>query len=173
MAGTDIKTITNANLYLNGTSFLGKAAEVTLPDVKATYADHPALGLFGKVEFPTGMDKLEATIKMNGLYPELIKLAANPFASVEIMVRAVQETFDGNGRSKQSPVLANLVGTFKSNPGGGFKQHEKVDASYTLSITACNLEIDGAQLFNVDALANIWTVDGVDLLADYRAALGI
>ena len=111
---TNIQRITNANLYLNGGSFLGKAQEVTLPDIKAIMTTHPALGMAGQLEFPSGLDKLESTIKMNGLYPEIAKLAAHPFATVPVMGRASQGTFDGTrgaeerrggerGRSRGSP----------------------------------------------------------------------
>lgn len=170
---TTIKKITDANVYLDGTSFLGKAQEVSLPDLKFQMSAHNALGMFGKIELPSGLEALEATIKMNGIYAEFQKLLADPYTSRTLVVYANQETWTGGGRTAQEQVVITMVGTSKSTPLGSFKQHEPADASGVFAITAAKLEIAGATIFDVDVLNNIFKVNGVDLLADYRANLAL
>ena len=53
MAGKiEINRITNANIYVNGNSLLGRAEEIKLPDVSAIMQEHKALGMVGKIEPP-------------------------------------------------------------------------------------------------------------------------
>ncbi|WP_027809960.1 phage major tail tube protein, partial [Burkholderia cenocepacia] len=60
MAGKiEINRITNANIYVNGNSLLGRAEEIKLPDISAIMQEHKALGMVGKIELPAGFDKLE------------------------------------------------------------------------------------------------------------------
>ena len=40
-----INRITNANVYIDGASLLGRAEEVELPQIKAKMSEHKALGL--------------------------------------------------------------------------------------------------------------------------------
>ena len=51
MAGKiEINRITNANIYVNGNSLLGRAEEIKLPDISAIMQEHKALGMVGKIE---------------------------------------------------------------------------------------------------------------------------
>lgn len=168
-----ISVISNANLYLDGVSFLGRASEVKLPEIKAKMLDVNALGMFSSIQVPVGLDKLEATLTMNGLYDDMVAVAADPFTSVLIMVRGTIEKFEGPGRTSQVPVVCHLQGTFSTNPMGSFKPHEKSDLQYQMSITACKCEIDGAVVYDIDVFANKFTVDGSDVLETYRANLGL
>ncbi len=45
MAKIDINRVCNANVYLDGTSFLGRAESVDLPNIKHKFAEHKALGM--------------------------------------------------------------------------------------------------------------------------------
>lgn len=170
--GVEIKQIVNANVYIDGNSFLGKAEEIKLPDVAVSMVEHKALGLVGKVELPSGIEKMEATIKWNSLYDEVLKKAANPYQPVQLQARFSLETYAGGGRIKEVPGVVFLTGTFKKFPLGGFKQHDNVEAETALNITYIRLVVDGKDIVEVDALANIYKVDGVDLLAQYRQNVG-
>ena len=63
MSKIQVNRIVNANIYLEGTNMLGRAEEVKLPDITAIMAEHKALGMVGKIELPSGFDKLEGEIK--------------------------------------------------------------------------------------------------------------
>lgn len=168
----EIKQITNANVYIDGRSFLGKTEEIKLPEVVTTMVEHKALGLFGKIELPSGIDKMESTQKWNSLYPDVLLKAANPFQAVQLQCRASQETYIGAGRSAQVPVVVFMTGTFKKFPMGSYKQHDNVEAETVLNVTYLRLVIDGKEIIEVDVLSNIYKVDGQDLLAEYRKNIG-
>jgi len=172
MGQTTIKQITNANVYIDGNSFLGKTEEIKMPDVVVTMTEHKALGLVGKIELPSGLDKMESTIKWNSLYPDVLKKAANPFTAVQLQARASLETYTGQGRTEQVPVVVYMTGTFKKFPMGNYKQHDNVEAETSLSVTYIRLNVDGKDVVEVDVLANIYKLNGVDLLEKYRTNIG-
>jgi P2 family phage contractile tail tube protein len=170
--GIEIKRITNANVYVDGNSLLGKVDECKLPEVKVTMSEHKALGMQGKLEFPSGIDKMEATFKWNSLYSDILAKVANPFKAAAVQLRGSLETYGNEGRTAEVPVVVYLTGTFSKFPLGGFKQHDNVEAETTMNVTYCRIEIDGRALLEFDALANIYKADGVDLLANYRTNIG-
>lgn len=167
-----IQKITNANIYVDGASLLGRAEEVTLPEVTVKNIEHKALGLVGTVECFAGFEKLTAKIKWASFYAGVLAKAANPFVPVQVQVRASMQILEGGGVAREAAVVAMMTGTFRKLPLGSFKQHENVDAESELACTYAKLTVDGRDIVEFDALANIYKADGVDLLADYKANTG-
>jgi uncharacterized protein len=172
MAQIAVKKLTNANVYVGNSSYLGKAAEIDLPKITAVMAEHQALGMVGKIDLPSGFEKMEARIKWNSMYPDAMKRMANPFEMVSLQCRSSLEDYTAGGRTGQVPVVCFMKAQFKEVPMGNFKQHENVELESQLTVTYVKLEIDGQAIVEFDALANIYKVDGVDILAQYRANIG-
>jgi len=173
MAGKiEINRITNANIYVNGNSLLGRAEEIKLPDVSAIMQEHKALGMVGKIELPAGFDKLEGEIKWNSLYKDVAKTVANPYKAVQLQCRSNIETYGAQGRLQEVSLVTYLTVMFKKNPLGTFKQHDNVEAETSMSVTYIRVQVDGTDVVEVDVLANIYKVDGVDLLGAYKANIG-
>lgn len=170
---TEINRITNANVYVDGNNLLGRVLSMDLPVVKNKMSEHKALGMIGTVEFSSGLEKMEAKIEWNSFYADAMVRAADPTKTVQLQVRSSLEQYDSSGRSAELPVVVFLTAQHKDFPLGNFKQHDNVELSSMLSVTQFRLEIDGRNIIEVDVLANIYKVDGVDILANYRSNLGI
>jgi P2 family phage contractile tail tube protein len=169
----NVSQVLNANVYIDGTNnLIGRAGTITLPDVVAAVESHRGLGMIGSIEIPTGLDLLTTKIKWNGFYPDALKLGANPFASHKLQVRASIETFGAGGRESEVPLIVSLVCTWKKSPLGAFSPGAKVEAEQELSTTYVKVNVDGKDTIEIDILENVWKVDGVDVLATYRANLG-
>lgn len=168
-----VNRLTNANIYVDGNSFLGRAEEITLPDIKHKMADHKGLGMVGTVELFSGIDKMECKIKWNSFYSEVMKKAANPTQAVQLQCRGSVEEYGAAGRTAERPVVCYVTGMFKNVPAGNFKQHDNVELESMLTVTYVKVEYDGAAIYEIDVLANIYKVDGEDILANYRQNLGI
>lgn len=168
-----INKLTNANVYVDGASLLGRAEEINLPVIKHKMVDHKALGMVGTAEFFAGIDKMEAKIKWNSFYSDVLKKAADPMTPVQLQVRSSLENWGSSGRQSEKACVAYITASYKDFPGGNFKQHDNVEAESNLSVYYYKLEIDGQVIVEIDVLANIYKVDGVDKLATYRANLGI
>ncbi len=172
MSNLSINKLTNANVYMNGVNLLGRAEEVQLPQIKHKMAEHKALGMIGSAEFFSGIEKMEAKIKWNSLYTEVLKEAASPFKSHQLQVRSSLENYNGQGRVSEVSVVAYLTGTFKEFPLGTFKPHENAEFETTLAVTYAKLVVDGSTIFEIDALENIYNVDGEDMISTFKSNIG-
>lgn len=169
----EINKLTNANVYIDGASKLGKAEEVSLPVIKHKLAEHKALGMVGTVEFFSGIEKMEAKIKWNSFYGDIMKKTGNPTKPMSIQIRSSLETHASTGRVAELPVVCYITATAKDLPMGNFKQHDNVELETNFSVTYAKLEVNGELMYEIDMLANIYKVGTEDILAKYRANLGI
>lgn len=172
MAQINVNRLTNANVYINGNSKLGKAEEIDLPKIVAKMVEHKALGMQGAVELPAGFDKMEARIKWNSFYADTFAMMADPYETVNLQCRSSLETYTGQTRTGQTSYVCFMRGNFKEVPMGNFKQHDNVEMDSRLSVTYVKLEVNGQPIVEFDALANIFKINGVDKLAEYRANIG-
>jgi uncharacterized protein len=148
MAGKiEINRITNANIYVNGNSLLGRAEEIKLPDISAIMQEHKALGMVGKI-------------------------VANPFKAVQLQCRSSIETYGAQGRIQEVSLVTFLTVMFKRNPLGTYKQHDNAEFGSSFSATYIKQVVDGEEVLELDYLANIFRVGGEDMLADYRSNIG-
>jgi hypothetical protein len=173
MSNIQVNRVTNANVYVDGRSYLGRVEEMTLPTVKQIMAEHKALGMNGKFELPAGVDKLEARLKWNSFYPEAMTKFANPNVSIQLQIRSSLKTWGSSGVLAEVPVVVHLTCQSKDFPTGAFKQHDNVELESMLACTYCKLVVNGQEIMEIDVLANIHKVNGADILAAYRANLGI
>lgn len=167
-----VNKLYNANVYVDGNSFLGKAEEVTLPEVAAKMVEHKALGMIGTIELPAGFEKMEGSIKWNSFYPDAMKKAANIYKTVQMQLRGSLENWTAAGRQTQSPYVAFLTVGFKSVPAGGFKQQENAEFETQMNVLYLRIEVDGSPIVEFDPLSNIYKVDGSDVLTQYRNNIG-
>ncbi len=172
MAKIEVNRITNANIYVNGVNMLGKAEEIKLPDITSIMSEHKALGMIGKMELPSGFDKMEGEIKWNSLYDTVAKSMANPFKAVQLQCRSSIESYGTGGRIQEVPLVTFLTVMFKKNPAGTFKQHDNAEFSSTFTATYLKQVINGKDVLELDYMSNIFKVDGEDLLANYRNHIG-
>jgi P2 family phage contractile tail tube protein len=171
MSNIAINKLTNANVYLNGTSFMGRAEEVDIPEVNYTFADHKGLGMFGMTELPSGLDKMEARIKWNAPYPDAIQQLSNATEAKQLTIRGNLESWASGGRTGQVPYVCTMTVLPKNIPGAKFVQQSNVEMESRLTVTRVKLVIDGQTQYEVDVMANILTIAGVDVLAQYRQNL--
>lgn len=168
-----INKVFDANVYVNNSSKHGQASEITCPDVAFIMNEYKSLGMVGTSKQFNGIEAMEATIKWT--YPdEDAQIAlANPLKAVDLMVRSSKAVHDNEGLVEEQPVVIYLRGFPTKHQGGAFKAREDVEVESTLAVNYYKLEVDGAEIIEVDAVNNIFKVDGEDLLAERKANLGI
>lgn len=169
----NINRLHNANIYVEGNSMLGKAEEITLPAVKAKFADVKVLGLQSDLEFVTGFEKMSGKIKWNAIYPEMFQHFGSPYITKQVQVRANLETYDSSGRTNQVPVVAFLTVRFKDVMAAmTLKSGDNPDQESEYSCTYYRMEIDGVRMLEIDALTNVYFVQDIDQMVQYRISLG-
>lgn len=167
-----VNRLTNANIYIDGIGLLGRAEEIEVAQPRHKMVEHKALGMAGSAEFWAGVDKLEAKIKWASLYPEVLYAADSPFTSHSFQVRGSLDQYTSQGRTAQLPFVYLMTAVFKDAGSLALRQHENVNTTSALSVYHSELYIGGAQIHLYDVLANIYVVNGIDQLAQFRSNLG-
>lgn len=171
--GIQINKLTNANVYVNGTSRMGRAEEVELPTIKPKMSDHKALGLIGDLEFWSGgIEKMEAKIKWNCFYRDSFLEAANPSNVNRIQLRGSLKSYNAEGLGSEVSYVCFMSGTFKELPLGNFKALDNAEFNSVMTVYSVKLEVAGEELINIDVLSNIYKVAGKDILEKYRINVG-
>lgn len=165
--------LTNGVLFIDGNNLYAKVEEIMNPEIKAKVVEHKVLGGVGTVKLPSGYDAMEASFKLNGPLDEVAAMSANIKQSHELIFRGSVEGFDGQDITSERPYVCIWRGTFSNSPGGAQKQHENIELNYSMNITYYKLSIAGVSLVEVDFVNNILKVNGVDLLAKYKANVGL
>ena len=172
MAGIQLNRITNANIYINGNCLLGRAEEIKLPDINAMMSEHKALGMIAKIELPTGFDKMEGELKWNSFYPDVWESVHNPFKMVQLQVRSDLQTYNSQGLQVRQPLVTFLSVMFKKNPLGTFKQLDNAEFSSSYTAYAIKQTLAGVDQLELDVMANVYKIKGVDQLDIYRQNVG-
>ena len=169
-----INKLTNANIYIGGINKLGSAKEIELPTMTQKLTDHEALGLYATLQYPSGMEALEATIMFNSFYADVFRRIANPTRPVELMIRGNLQSYEGGaaGLVSEVPYVCHLVGFSKELALGSFAPHTNTDFETSWAISSVKLEVAGVEEMVFDGAANIYRVGGVDVLAQFRANIG-
>lgn len=164
-----VNKLTNCNIYVNGTSTLGRAEEFDVPEVVYKMAEHKALGLFGSFEVPTGIDKLEARCKWNAFYPEVMAQTGNPMDAQQFIVRGDMPQYGPTGKTGSVGVKITVTGFAKNLPGFKFKQGDNVEMESKFSVTYIKVTVDGQDSYEVDVMTNTLKINGQNILADMNA----
>lgn len=167
-----VNSLSNANIYLNGVGLLGRAAECKVPQPKRLMTDYKGLGMIGRVELPTGFDKMESTIKWSSFDPTTIAAMAAITGIQLFSALGDLQTLTSGGQIAEAPVIFNFSGVVKDMGDVDFKSQELVEFTTTLTIYHVELYVAGVQLYLFDAFSNQYVVNGVDQLATYRANIG-
>lgn len=170
-----INNLVNGNIYINGGSFFGTFKEVTLPDIMHTYEEHESLGQNAKLELVTGMDLMKSVMKLNAPYAQTEALFADPYTVHQLQLRGNLETYTGPARTGQNAYVCHFHGTFRKKTGGNIKSKAGTEIETEVNVVYLKLTIAGQAnpLYEIDVVNNIFNVNGVDILAQFRANLGI
>jgi P2 family phage contractile tail tube protein len=173
MAGRiELNTLNNANLYIDGNCLLGRAEEFKLPTIKAKMSEHKAVGMVGGIDLPMGFEKMEGEVKWNSFYRDVWLKLLDPFTPVQLQARGSLETHASQGRIRQVPYVVMLTARFTEVPAGDFKQNDKAEFVSKFSCTYMKQIVDGQDVLEFDAMANIYKIGGVDKLDLYRNNIG-
>ena len=151
---------------------MGKAKEFKLPDLDFEFIEHKGLGLHGTVELPSGLNAMEGEVIWDSFYPEVRTRAYNPYKNVQLMARSNLQVFDSRGLAAEEPLVTIMNVSFNKTTGGSLKNKEATEHSDTFKIYSVKQTLAGKEILFVDVLANIYRVNGQDVLQKYRTNIG-
>ncbi|HEJ6164805.1 TPA: phage major tail tube protein [Pseudomonas aeruginosa] len=167
------KKLKQLNLFNDGNSYLGVAKSVTLPKLGRKLESYRGGGMDGPVKVDLGHsdDGLQLEWTLGGW--DLIAL--RQFGAVRadgVMLRfagSVQQDDSGN----VSAVEVVTRGRHEEIDFGESTSGEDTEHKITTALTYYKLSVDGDTITEIDLLNMIFIVDGEDLLAVHRKAIGI
>ncbi len=172
-----IEKILNANVYMDDVNFVGRATEVDLASVKIKTTEHQTLAMVGPLELFQGLEKLECKIKWASFnYEMLAKLV--PTRAVKLTIRVAQQAYAQSSVAYTDQVRAVMVGRMRETTPQTVKAGEgSIETTFTIDYFKKTVGgyggIAGADVLEIDVPNYIYKVNGEDIYADVRAALGL
>jgi P2 family phage contractile tail tube protein len=163
------KILKHFNLFVDGRGYAGRAEEVSPPKLSIKTEELRAGGMDAPAAIDMGMEKLEAGFSLVEYDPELLKqfgLVSGNGVQLTLRGALVDDT-------TTTPMVIGLRGMFTEIDMGKFKAGDKAALQCSVACRYYSLEIDGKKLIEIDVDNMTRVIDGVDKLAEVRAALGI
>jgi uncharacterized protein len=163
------KVLKNFNLFVDGRGYAGRVEELTLPKLSLKTEDFRAGGMDVPVVLDMGMEKLECDLTIAEYDPEIVKMfGLSTGAQVPLTLRGGLD-----GEAGVSPVTVTLRGAWRELDFGGWKAGEKAPLKVAVALRYYRLEIDGAELVEIDAENMVRKINGTDQMDAMRSALGM
>lgn len=159
----------NMNAFVDGQSFIGIISEFEEPKLAIATEDLRNGGMLGPVDIDMGLEKMEATLTMSGHTKELIR----KFGTTKVdgvRLRLVGAYQADNGGPAQA-VECFCGGRFKEIDFGKSKTGEASEHPYTYPLSYYRREVDGRVEVEIDMVAGVFIVDGVDRYAEIMSII--
>lgn len=172
MASLVVNSLWNCNVYLNGTSLLGRAAQFDVPQPKRLMEAYNGLGMMARIDIPVGWDKVEAKIAWASFDHSTIGQLVSSTSMQQFSAMGDLQVLGAAGETGEMPVVYNVTG-LTVDPGIiAFKAQENTKYETTIQVYHVDLTVAGTQVYLFDAFSNQFLVNGVDQLAQYRINIG-
>ncbi|MET3234346.1 UNVERIFIED_ORG: P2 family phage contractile tail tube protein [Burkholderia sp. 1263] len=165
------KKLKNFNLFQNGESFVGQIAEVTLPKLTRKMEAYRGGGMNGPIDIDQGQEGISFEWTAAGFMQSV--LAQYGITKHD----GVQLRFAGGYRSEDSTKHDNIEvvvrGRHKEIDPGSAKPGD--DTAFKVSTTCSyyKLSVNGTTVIEIDFVNMIENINGTDLMADLRSAIGL
>ncbi len=161
----------NFNLFNDGNNYLGKVSEITLPKLSRKVEEWRGGGMDAGVEIDMGGELIILEWTAGGLLDTSLKQfgAAAADAAALRFAGAYQRDDDGS----VDAVEVIVRGRHKEIDFGTAKPGDTTAHKFTTTCIYYRLDINGTTVIEIDALAMVFNVGGVDRLAEQRRALGV
>lgn len=160
----------NMNLFVDGRGHAGSIEELTPPKLTLKTEEFRAGGMDASVEVDMGMEKLEASFSLASYDSGVLKLfGLVQGGHVPLTIKGGLESV--NGWIK--PVVIQLRGKIKEIDEGNWKPGDKASLKVSMAVVYYKRTVNGEDIHEIDVEGFKRVIDGVDQLAEMRAALGM
>ena len=163
------KILKNFNLFVDGRGYAGRAEEVSPPKLTIKTEELRAGGMDAPAAIDMGMEKLEAGFNLVEYDPAVLTqfgLVSGNGVQLTLRGALVDDT-------TTTPMVICLRGMFTEVDMGKFKAGDKATMQCNVACRYYKLEIDNKTIVEIDVDNMTRIIDGVDKLAEIRAALGL
>lgn len=165
------RKLKNFNVFNDGETYLGVAAEVTLPKLTRQMEEYRGGGMNAPIDADMGMQKLTVEHTYGGLVRQLFAQYGISRADGVLLRFAGAYQRDDTGEVDAVEVV--MRGRHSEIDPGNSKAGEDTVFKVTSSLSYYKLTINGQAVVEIDVLNMVEVIDGEDRLAEQRAAIGL
>lgn len=150
----------NFSVYVDGANYVGKVVKAILPKITPKMVEHFGAGMSAPIDLDTGkVEKMEATIEIDGVQKDLYKSIGNSDAA--LIVRGKIRNDNGENES----VIAEMRGYISELDGGDWEPESKGSSNIKMSVHYYKLSIAGDDVVEIDALNGVRKINNTNQLA--------
>lgn len=163
------RKLKNMNLFSEGQSYLGLATSVTPPKLARKLEDYRGAGMDGTVKLDQGAEAMEMEYTIAGPDRDILRQYAKPGIAGTFLrfVGAYQD----EGTGAVDTVEITVRGRYEELDMGEQKIGEGGEFKAKFAVSYYRLEWNGVEEIEIDVLAGVLRVGGVDRLAEITAAI--
>ncbi|QDK34531.1 phage major tail tube protein [Sphingomonas sp. IC081] len=162
--------LVDMNCYGEGDSWKGEVPELTIPKLALKTEEYRGGGMLGPVIIDQGIDKIEFEFKAGGMFLSPLQ----QFGATT--VDAAQLRFVGGYRNQGTGVVDYVEvvarGRYTEVDFGSQKVGDDTETTYKMACAYYKLIRNNTVILEIDLLAGIFVVFGVDRYAEIRAIIG-
>lgn len=168
MAARDL--IKNFSLFVDGRGYAGQVTEYNAPELALVTEDFRAGGMDAPVAIDMGMEGLETSFTIAAYDADVLALyGVAEGASVPLTARGAAESYDGTVKA----VIHNMRGRIVRISSATWSGGAQAGLTITMRLDYYRQTINDVVIHEIDVVNMIRMVNGVDRLAQQRAAIGI
>lgn len=160
----------NMSLFIDGRGYAGNVEEVSLPKLQIKTEEFRNGGMDAPLEVEMGMEKLECEFTLTRFDREALSLfGLLSGQSIPLTIRGVVVSDEG----ATLPIVVNLRGFVREVDFGNWKAGDKATLKFMMALRYYKLTHGGFVTHEINIPGMVRTINGVDQLAEQRAALGV
>lgn len=160
------KILRNFTAFIDGVGMAGLVTKATPPEFELVMEEHKSGGTAGAEEISLG------ALKMMTFPLTLAEVRGDIFNHLGREIGFTVRGSQGNGTVKEA-VIYQMRGTLKQLKGSDWEPESKASLDCTFTVRKVTLTIGSVERVHYDARNMIFRVNGVDLFAEDRTALGL
>lgn len=163
--------INNYMVYKDGTALLG-IADATLPDFESLSETIKGAGILGEFDSVSIGHFGEQEVEIN--FRDTTSALKVGDGNINLIFKASNQSSDkSTGKIEKRQLFISITGVKKKLSAGKLESGSPMDSSITISLRQIKIKDDNKEILELDKINYIYKLDGVDLLADERRALGL
>lgn len=160
----------NFNVFIEGRGYAGQVEELTPPKLTLLTEEFRGGGMDASIALEMGMEALQASGSFIAWDIDLLKQwGKRGLNATRLTIRGALGEPDGS----ITPVVITLAGRFKTQDLGTLKAGDKAPVRFEMDCTYYRMEHGVNIVHEIDVENMVRVIDGVDVLAEKRAALGL
>lgn len=159
------------NLFHNGANFAGQVKEITLPKLSRKMEEYQGGGMSGPIQIDFGQEAIQIEWTCGGFMRDV--LAQYGVTKHDGVLLRFAGGYQSEDSASYDAIEIVIKGRHKEIELGTAKPREESDFKVTTVASYYKLTVNGEDVIEIDFLNMIEKINGTDLLAGLRKAVGL